>query len=295
MISIRAIGIHNTLPKSELPDLARELKTACGKVYRRTDHFIQLAIIGAHKAVNGYELPNQTAIYITSGQGNISVFGRVCKQSRLRKLLPRPVDFINLQSNTAGFYVAAHLGLNGKNLFLSHHHFPVQMAMLAAQNDVQLGKQKAVLIGGVDEWITKQELAGRLLGVDKTTALGEGSNWMLIGAEAENEIGTFEMSPKALDKEQLHRLLSSAAAGTYLAFSKHFSDGEATKTMNMHTECRRYHYENSCGYYETLPLYVLNRFLLQKKGRLIHIDVNEERYMVMNVNNNGFALAQRES
>ncbi len=291
MISIRAIGIHNTLPKSELPDLARELKSLSGKVYRRTDHFIQLAIIGAHKAVNGYELPDQTAIYITSGQGNISVFDRVCEQSRLWKLLPRPVDFINLQSNSAGFYVAAHLGLNGKNLFLSHHHFPVQMTMLAAQNDVQLGKQKAVLIGGVDEWIPKQELAGKLLGVDKTTALGEGSNWMLISAEAEDAVGTFEMEPKFLDKTQLHRLLSAAETETYLAFSRHFPESEATKITNMHTECKRYCYENSCGYYETLPLYVLNRFLSKKKGRLIHVDVNEERYMVMNVDNNGLALA----
>ena len=293
MISIGAIGIHNTLPNSEQPDLERELKSLTGKVYRRTDHFIQLAIIGAQKAVNGYELPDQTAIYITSGQGNISLFDRVCEQSRLWKLLPRPVDFINLQSNSAGFYVAAHLGLNGKNLFLAHHHFPVQMTMLAAQNDVQLGKQKAVLIGGVDEWIPKQELAGKLLGVDKTTVLGEGSNWMLIGAESKDAIGTFEMEPKLLEKTQLHRLLAAAETGTYLAFSRHFSDGEATKIMNMHAECKRYYYENSCGYYETLPLYVINRFLSQKKGRLIHIDVSVERYMIINVDNNDFSLAQR--
>ncbi len=285
MIYIHAIGIHNTLPKSEPPDLTGKLKALSGKVYRRTDHFIQLAIIGAYKAVNDCELPNQTAIYITSGQGNISVFHRICEQSRLRKLLPKPVDFINLQNNTAGFYVAAHLGLNGKNLFLAHHHFPVQMAMLAAQNDVQLGKQKAILIGGVDEWITKQDLARKLLGVDEKTVLGEGSNWMLIKAESKDALGTFEMKPEFLDKRQLHRLLASAETGTWLAFSKRFSDGEATTIMDIHEQCRRYCYENSCGYYETLPLYVLNHFLLQKKGKLIHIDVSEGCYMIMNADN----------
>ena len=132
MIYIHALGIHNTIPDHQLPDLKSELKALSGKVYRRIDHFIQLAIIGAHKAVAGMNLPPQTAIYMTSGQGDIMVFDRIRRQRYFQKMLSKPVDFVNLSSNASGYYVANHLGLEGRNLFLTHHHFPVQMTLLLA-------------------------------------------------------------------------------------------------------------------------------------------------------------------
>ncbi len=286
MVYIHATGIHNTIPNTELPDLRTELKSVSGKVYRRSDHFIQLAILGAHKAAKGNDLQDKTAIYMTSGQGNISVFDRVCNSRHIQKHLPKPVDFINLLSNSAGFYVASHLGLNGKNIFLAHHHFPVQMTMLTAQNDLVLGKQKTILTGGVDEWISKQDLAQKLLGVDETTRLGEGSNWILLNSEAEGAVGTFEGGSKCLGDIELYNLLSSEKAGTYLAFSKRFTVNEAAKIMTQHPKCIRYVYEEPCGYYETLPFYVLNSFLGGTERRLIHIDVSSTRsYMVMTVEN----------
>ena len=288
MTYIHAVGIHNTIPAGELPDLKAELKALSGKVYRRIDHFIQLAIIGAHKGLHGHKLSPDTAIYMTSGQGNIAVFDRVRDQRYIHKLLPKPVDFINLLSNSAGFYVATHLGLEGKNLFLAHQSFPVQMTMLVAQNDLKLGKQKCVLVGGVDEWVVKQELSKKLLGVEDTMVLGEGSNWLLIDTNAEGALGSFDMEPKALDKQQLQQFLSSAEVGTKLAFSRRICDDEADGIMDMNRSCQRFDYETSSGYYETLPLYALNSFLAGKeKGRLIHIDVYKGRYMVMSVENFG--------
>jgi hypothetical protein len=294
MTYIHAIGIHSSVPNNELPDLKSELKAMSGKVYRRIDHFTQLAIIGAHKAAFDRELSPQTGIYMVSGQGNISVFDRVRDQRHIQNQLPRPVDFINLLSNTAGFYVASHLGLEGKNLFLAHHRFPIQMTLLAAQNDVKLGKQRAVLVGGVDEWIPKQELAKKLLGVGESTLLGEGSNWMMISAEAKGAVATFDMQPKALDKEALLQYVSALPSGTSLAFSAHFSDEDAAQFLEANRECSRYRYEDSCGYYETLPMYVLNRFLTEEKGRLVHVDCSEGRYMVMDVDNSRFTPANGE-
>ena len=283
MIYIHDSGIHNTIPDNQLPDLKRELKALSGKTYRRIDHFIQLAIIGAHKAAAGLDLAPQTAIYMTSGQGDIMVFDRVRQQRYFQKMLSKPVDFVNLSSNAAGFYVASHLGLKGKNLFLLHHHFPVQMTLLAAQNELNLGRQEAVLVGGVDEWIPKPELAKKLLGVDETTVLGEGSNWLLLKAKAEATLATFAIEPKSLDKIDLQRFVLSLESGTFLAFSSRFSADEAAGILAINESCKRYNYETSCAYYETLPLYVLNLFLRQKQGRLIHLDVSQGRYMGMRV------------
>ncbi|MBW6520342.1 MAG: hypothetical protein K0A99_04910 [Desulfoarculaceae bacterium] len=287
MIAIRAMGIHNSIPDHHQPDLAAKLRALSGKVYRRTDHFIQLAIIGAHMAAAGQELSPQTATYMTSGQGNISVFERICDQRHVRNQLPRPIDFINLLSNSAGFYVASHLGLSGKNLFLSHHRFPVQMALLVARNDLILGREQAALIGGIDEWIPRQELARKILGRDQTTVLGEGSNWMLLGKLDEEAAVTLEVTPRILDKQQLRQQLASIEPGASLAFGKRFAAAEREEIMNLKRGWRRYAYEGFCGYYETLPLFALNRFLLQEKGKLLHIDVSDGRYMIMQVSNQG--------
>ncbi len=283
MIYIHASGIHNTIPSGRQPDLMRELKELTGRVYRRSDHFIQLAVIGAHKAAGGRNLPKQTAIYLTSGQGNISVFARICRQRHIDKMLPRPVDFINLLSNSAGFYVAGHLGLQGKNLFLGHHCFPVQMTMLAAQNEIKLGRQQAVLIGGVDEWFAGEQVFREISGLEQTTVLGEGSNWLLLSLEARGALAAFRMEQKAMDREELAELLLAAEQGARLAFSYRFPPEKIAELMNINKKCHRYQYEETCGYYETLPLYVLNRFLAGEKGRLLHIDGNEGRYMVMQV------------
>ncbi len=285
MIAIHGLGSHNSIPDQHQPDLAAELRGLSGKVYRRTDHFIQLAIIGAHKAAAGHELAPQTAIYMTSGQGNISVFDRICDQRHVQKQLPRPVDFINLLSNSAGFYVASHLGLTGKNLFLSHQHFPVQMALLAVQNDMELGREQTGLIGGVDEWIPRQDLARTLLGLDRTTILGEGSNWLLVGKRGGKALANLAVTPRILDIRQLQQLLATVEPGTSLAFGKRCTAAEIATITAMTKDCPRYCYEEACGYYETLPLYVLTRFLAAEQGRLLHIDVSEERYMIMQVSN----------
>ncbi len=284
MVYIHAIGIHNTIPQQSPANLRSELQTISGKIYRRSDHFIQLAIIGAHKAVGDYSPAEKTAVYMTSGQGNLSVFERICQARIVDKFLPKPVDFINLLSNSAGFYVASHLGLNGKNVFLSHDHFPVQMTMLIAENDIKLNKQKAILVGGVDEWLIRQDLARKILGVSDTTSLGEGSNWLLLSSEASGAIGRFAIRNMGMNEKKLHDFLAEEArAGVYLAFSSRFNEHKINEIMAQYPLFTRYEYEKSCGYYETLPFYVLNSFLGNMVGSLLHIDVKDGKYMVMAV------------
>ncbi len=281
MIFIHAFGIHNTRPKEQQPDLVRELKCLSGKVYRRADHFIQLAILGAHKAVGTRPLPEKTAVYMTSGQGNISVFDRICKQRRRQNLLPRPVDFINLLSNSAGFYVASHCGLEGKNIFVTHHRFPVQMALLAAQNDLRSGKQEMVLLGGVDEWLAGRERAEKLLGLAPDTPLGEASNWLLLGRDDKMSTAGIEVLSQSIDPAGLNALLADAKKETFLAFSRRLPAGDISRFMATNRQCRRFVYETSCAYYETQPLFVINHFLERKKGTLIHIDGAGNHYWVI--------------
>jgi len=283
MIYIHAFGIHNVKPEKNPPDLKAVLRTLSGKVYRRIDRFIQLAIIGAHKAAASYELDPETALYLTSGQGDIPVFARVRQQRYLQKMMSKPVDFVNLASNTAGFYIASHLGLNGTNLFLSHNDFPVQMALLLAQSDLELQKQSTVLLGGVDEWFADQELSRKILGVNESTKLGEGSNWMLLKRDSEGAIASLTIEPELLDLSTLKERVALVGAAVRLAFSESLTATVINEIMGLRADHKRFNYEKFCAYYETLPLFALNLFLSRESGELLHIDSDGERYMIMRV------------
>ncbi len=280
---IHAIGRHNSLQEHTTSDLTLELKELSGKVYRRTDHFIQLAILGAHKACSGRQLDKQTGLIITSGQGNIEVFQKICHQRHINKMLPRPVDFINLLSNAAGFYVAAHLSLQGTNHFVSHHHFPVQMALLSALSTIEQQQDMAMLVGGVDAWHPDRQLHQKLLGRNLQSIPGEGSNWMLLTKQPGDSRGEIRLTLPYLDATGLNHLLNKQASGVFLSFSKKISEKHRAEIINSHAQCLHYWYEETCGTYETLPMYVLNSFLATEQGTMIHIDKHDEQYMVMSV------------
>ncbi len=286
MIYIHAAAVYNPPPGNALPDLKSELKKITGKSYRRIDRFIQLALIGAHQAAAGYKLDPETAIYMTSGQGDIPVFERVRYQRYFQKMMSKPVDFVNLGGNIAGFYVASHLKLAGANLFLSHKQFTVQMALLLAQSALELKQESAILLGGVDEYSENQELAKKLLGVESSIRLGEGSNWMLIKAEAEGARAALSVYPESFNLPQLKTLIEKLAAESFLAFSRRLPASTIAGLMALRTDLPRFDYELSSAYYETLPLYVLNSFLQETGkdyGTLIHIDGDGDKFMVMQV------------
>ena len=168
--------IHKTgslnLQEGESLDVKALLKEATGQPFRRSDRFIQMALLGAYRTVGDEKLESDTALYMASGQGNMAVFNRLRDQQHVLKQPPKPVDFINSLSNTAGFYVAQFLGLHGKNLNLTQHGFVVYMTLLLAQNDLNIGAQKQILVGGVDELLEPVSFTKKFLGICDGRELG---------------------------------------------------------------------------------------------------------------------------
>ncbi len=284
MIYVHAVGLHNVIPSAELPDLKAELESISGKRYRRIDRFIELAIIGAHKAVAGYALDPDTALYLTSGQGDIPVFMRVRQQRCLQKMMSKPVDFVNLASNTSGFYVSSHLGLAGANLFLAHKYFPVQMALLLAQSDLALKTHPAILLGGVDECLENRELARKLLGVAAATELGEGSNWLLLSRESAGALAALRLDGRQYDQAQIKVEIRRLAPGTGIAFSRRLPESTSSRLKALREDLHFFDSDPAAAYYETRSLYDINRFLLARKKaprKLLHIDCDHSRRRFM--------------
>lgn len=278
MIYIHGIGSYNVVPGKENPDIQAVLKAATGKMFRRTDRYIQLSLLGVHEMAENID--SGSALFMTSGQGNLSVFNRIRDQQFIEHQPPRPVDFINSLSNTAGFYVAQYLNLSGKNLFLSHHGFPAQMALLLAENDLKLKKQKQILLGGVDELLEPVAYTRKFLGLCDDAALGEGSNWLSVSTQKDGALAGIETQTEEISRDEVLEFISRLDSRFLLAFGMRTVPGEIAAFMEQ-SQCMRFDYESSCGYYETVPFYVLCRFVEREKGQLVFIDCFEERYRIM--------------
>ncbi|MEN8146122.1 MAG: hypothetical protein ABFR02_00720 [Campylobacterota bacterium] len=283
MIYIHKTGSINRKEGEEL-DVKAAWKAVSPAMIRRTDRFIQLSLLGAFQAVGGVELDKETALYMASGQGNLAVFKRLRDQRYIHKQPPKPVDFINSLSNTSGFYVAQFFGLQGKNLNVSRVSFVTQTLLLLAQNDLELAKVKKILFGGVDEFHEPVMFTRKTLGLCDETPLGEGSNWMLLSAEQEGALASIEVVEKEMDSVQLHAYLQGLETSYKVAFGQRCSQ-EMADEMLSGGDRERFEYEEGCGFYETAPLYALNRFVQEGEGKLVFIDTFNDKYQLITVEN----------
>ncbi|WP_375320903.1 hypothetical protein [Aliivibrio logei] len=163
-------------------DVKAECKKVAPSFVRRTDRFIQLGLLGVSGIKNQQELDKNTALFMVSGQGNLSVFNRLCQQRYVEKTPPKPVDFINSLSNTAGFYIAKYLELESKNLNLAQQGFAIENGFLLADASLKTKQEETILLGGVDEGVEQSNNPYGYLGLSANTPIGEGSNWMLLSA-----------------------------------------------------------------------------------------------------------------
>jgi len=281
MIYVHAVGSY-TAPHSRAEDTKALLKAVSGKVFRRTDRFMQLSLIGACLLEKEGTLQPECALYMTSGQGNLSVFNRVRDQKFLEGQLPKPVDFINMLSNTAGFYVAQHFGLHGKNLFLSHHAFCIEQTLMRAAIDLDAGVVTQAIVGGVDECLEPEALTRKLLGVCDGRELGEGSNWLQLSKVSQDAIGTVEADETLYTAQTLRAAIETAGADA-VAFSMRCSSEERSEILQG-VPLPLFAYEEACGgYYESHPLFAVVHYIATQKGKLLFIDGFEGNYMMMKV------------
>ena len=281
MIYIQQVGCINYKDDQQV-DIKAQCKLVAPKFIRRTDNFIQLAILGVEQISRQQPIHENCALYLTSGQGNLGVFQRLCEQQFIEKSPPKPVDFINSLSNTAGFYVSQFLDLNSKNSNLSHLNFVVEMALLLAKSDLLLGKEENILLGGVDQLLQATAFVYKTLGIKESTSLGQGSNWMLLSAQPESALASLNLTNKEMNRSTLSGYLSELQGDYQLAFSLVMEQDDIDSILK-ETNYSRFAYEANTGFYETVVLYALNQFILHGKGKLLFIDYFSEKYRVIEI------------
>lgn len=279
MIYIHKTGSVNRIEGEEL-DVKSAWKEVSPAMIRRTDRYIQLALLGAYRAVSAEAIDKESALFMASGQGNLAVFNRLRDQRYIHEQPPKPVDFINSLSNTSGFYVAQFFDLHGKNLNMARQGLVVEMILLLAQNDLELGREQQVLVGGVDELQEPLSFTKKTLGICDERRLGEGSNWMLLNSDEKGALASIDVVKKQMDIGEVKAYLQGVDASCKIAFGQRCSDAMIDELLD---ERERFVYEPSCGFYETSTLYALNRFVEEGEGTLLYVNVFEENFRLIKV------------
>ncbi|GLR75083.1 hypothetical protein GCM10007855_19570 [Aliivibrio sifiae] len=279
--------IHCTASVNIRQDQNVDVKAECKKVapafVRRTDRFIQLGLLGTASIKEQKTLDKNTALFMISGQGNLSVFNRLCQQRYLEEVPPKPVDFINSLSNTAGFYIAKFLDLESKNLNLAQQGFVIENALLLANANLSSKREDRILLGGVDERVDVNNNPHGYLDLPTETALGEGSNWMLLSANKQDALATVDVLTLAFDSTGVIEYVNNQVEVTHVAFGQRMPNS-CSELILSSINIPPFECNEVADFYETNGLFVLNSYIKSKQGCLAYIDYFNDIYRVITLN-----------
>lgn len=257
-----------------LPELRAEVDAICGERFRRIDRFIQLCLLGAARCAEAACLDSKTGLYIGSRFAAVYNTIKVQEQMFVHGQIPKPANFINTLSNSAGYYVARNLNLQGKNIFVSRANASLEAALELARLDLQNGTVEQALIGVVDEGAPVQAQHCERMAIPDDTALAEGSHWFLLrphsnGGEVEKEatlatIAEVRVLPDApslrlwLDKQVAQH------ANTFIYSDPFKPPGFNASVFNI-AQWEQPLYEPALDYYPSRTGGALIRFIEEKK------------------------------
>ena len=186
MLEILALGDHYQTvdPEQGLANLKPAATEVCRDRFRRIDRFTQLALIGSARCVQSADPGPKTGLYIGSRFASTGNTIAVHEKMVSAGVVPKPANFINTLSNSAGYFVARNLGLGDRNLFVSRGDASIVAALQLAAMDVASGSVCQALVGSVDEAVLPLEHHRYRLGLEPGTVMGEGSHWLLVAREA---------------------------------------------------------------------------------------------------------------
>lgn len=266
-----------------LPPLKPLVKEATGRSVRRISRFIELALIGAGRAAN--QTIDNTAVYLTSGRGDIEITATALDSLYRLGEAPRPLTFINTVSNAATFYVAQCLGLQSSSFFISSRYFALEMGLKSACLDLTLGRSQAALVGAVDIVTLPIKAHRQRLKLSDTRAVTEASYWLQLVAEPENQK---VLAVVELVQQFPNRLLLAAwlqqqdfHPAIQLAIGQSMGKTEAAEWL-AHTQLTEFLYCEGIGHFDSQAGLALNKFVKSSIPALLYINRDPRgRYTVV--------------
>lgn len=284
-MKIIAHGHYSQCVDGTLTPLKELVKDTTGESVRRVGRFIQLALIGAGRCLTLFNskqlnskqqsLPADTAVYLTSGRGDLEITLDVLVQMVEHGLPPKPLSFINTVSNSACFYIARHFGLHGRNQFVTRRHAPLECALQLAVLDLHTNAVQTALVGSVDICTAPLADHRKRLDVADNAPVGEGSHWFLLASDTypAAALATIDDVATFPDSETLQQWCAETNLNsTALVCGQHIHHTAAALLKNI-TGCTPWHATAGLHWYDSHCGYALNQFLtLRPEKKLLHID-----------------------
>lgn len=261
--------------QDDLPSLKEQVRAATGENVRRVSRFIQQALIGAGQCLQQHAAPPDTAVYLTSGRGDLGVTLEVLVQMIEHGQPPKPLSFINTVSNAACYYIAQQFGLHGRSVCVTRRYAPLESVLALAKLDLVTGQVPAALVGAVDICTTPLAEHRKRLRLPADHPVGEGSHWFLLApasaattALARIEAVTYLPDFAALEQDLTHTPPHTGvlAAGQHLPV-------DIAEHLHRITGLAPWQPNEPPPWYDCHAGHTLGCFLQQKPAaRLLHID-----------------------
>jgi len=187
--------IHNysifvSRPVDDIKVYKQEISRYTDIKFRRANKFVLLSLVGACQCAHMQTIKTDTAVYLTTENGNLGDTETVLDQLYHKHEFPMPYNFINTMSNTASFYVAQSFDILGRNLTFSSKQLSFERGLELLRSDLGAGVVREALIGGVDEVsFSKSQFETKFNRPYSDFEMIEGSCWLLIKADSSGALG----------------------------------------------------------------------------------------------------------
>jgi hypothetical protein len=286
---IYAAGNHYHQIDDALPELKALTQEVTGKAFRRIGRFIQLALIGASRCIQGKQAPVDTGVYFASARGDLELTLEIMTQLFRDAQTPKPLNFVNTVSNAACFYLAQHFALQARSNFVCNRYFAFESVLQLAALDLTLGTVNSALVGSVDIATVPLSEHRQRLQLPPDAAMGEGSHWLWIGPidTQRARLGDLLAVQHCADRNELLEWIKQQnldSEGCQIAAGQFVEADELARIQAASGLTLLFEYRREHGYYDSQSGTVIPAFLSNANAatHLLHINADsDQRFSAM--------------
>lgn len=276
MMYIHGHGSFVGPPVDDVKAIKAEVSRHTQIHFRRANRFVLISLAGVCRCIQGRVLEKQTAVYLTTENGNLGDTETVLHQIYHKHEFPMPYNFINTMSNTASFYVAQSLGLSGRNITFSSKQLPFERGLELLRCDLLSGVVQTALVGGADEaCFSKAQFETKFHRSYEAYTMVEGSSWMLIKAASDGALGEIRALAGFDDMDQTVDWMKrqELPGPVSVAFGILPDEAERRAVLQQLPVARQFDYISEQGYFDSASAHGVTAFLERSEaGCLVHVN-----------------------
>jgi len=184
--------IHATYKQiNEISDVGiyrKQLKEISKINLRQSSKLNVMAVLGALKCLENISYDKNLSIYLANEYSCTQNMINVVSQVNSSDGLVMPFDFLNINTDNVGFFIAAALNSNGNNVSITSQDLSFEKAFELAYFDLISGETLETLVGGVDESLENVINNYEIIHNLENKKTRDGTAWIFLSAKKDGAI-----------------------------------------------------------------------------------------------------------